>query len=160
MRTHGGIKAFSRRIRRDVNLLKTEPAGDYQGMLHQLSPATAANALRFDEQELYLALGRQPAQAIKSGDRASFVEDVEGGFRNALRGDGQRCTACLHEGGVVTPERFGPHRECTELRCLAALSPTNLHDHAPGTLNGDNLRQGKGIKTTRSRFTTHSGALP
>ena len=33
-----------------------------QSMPHQLSPATAANAFRFDEQELYLASGGQPAQ--------------------------------------------------------------------------------------------------
>ena len=73
-------------------------------MPRQSLPATTANALWRNEQKLNLSPRRLAAQAIESGDRAAFVEDVEGVFRNGLGVYGQRGATCFHEGGVIAPQ--------------------------------------------------------
>jgi hypothetical protein len=98
--------------------------GPSQEMPCQSLPATAANALRLDEQKLNLSPRRLAAQAIESGNGAAFVEDIEGAFRNGLRVYGQRGAACFHEGGIIAPQCLGPQRKCAEVRSLTWQSAT------------------------------------
>ena len=75
-------------------------------MPYQLLPATTANPLRRDEQKLDFSPRRLAAQAVEAGDRAAFIEDVEGAFRNSLGVYGQGGATCFHEGGVIAPQCF------------------------------------------------------
>ena len=88
-------------------------------MPRQSLPATTANALRVDEQKLNLPPRGLTAQAIKSSNRAAFVEYIEGTFRNGLGVYCQRGATCFHESGVIAPQCLGPQGKRTEGRSLS-----------------------------------------